>query len=329
MLSRVGDALYWMSRYLERAEHTARAIDVQLHLALDESPVGATTGWVCLLGALKADLPLHLCADDRAMTEALTFDRANPSSIVNCIEMARENARQIREQITSDVWEELNRLRIEVREMDIERMWQRGPHGFLRSIQRGSQLLAGVADSTMNNGEGWQFIRLGRFIERAIDLAWLLDAHFGVRGIELPDEPSPDDFTIWSGLLRTCTAFEPYCKVHTAELRPSWIAQFLLLSADFPHSVRYCAGQINTAVSAIAEWTGTPQTADVRRAAGRLEAELAYRTIDEVLNDDLSDYLQSLVARCFQVHDAVYTQYVAYEIEAALRGGKAAMAMAQ
>ena len=144
MLSRVADSLYWMSRFLERAEHTARAIDVQLQVALDEAPASASMGWVCLLNSLRTELPAELCSDDRAISSALLFDRANPSSVISCVELARENARQIREQITSDVWEEINRLYLSVREMDIDGVWREGPHGFLRRIQRGAQLLAGV-----------------------------------------------------------------------------------------------------------------------------------------------------------------------------------------
>jgi len=309
-----------MSRYLERAEHMARAIDVQLHLALDEAPSSASVGWVCLLNALRADLPAGVCADHRAVTDALTFDRKNPFSIVSCVEQARENARQVREQITSDVWEEINRLRLSAREANIDSVWRTGPHSFLRNVQRGAQLLAGVADSTMNHGEGWQFIRLGRFIERAVSLAWLLDAHFGMRGTDLEDEPTSDDFVAWSGLLRTCTAFEPYCKVHTVELRPRWILKFLLFDSEFPHSLRFCAGQMEAAVNAIAEWTGTPRNAAVRRLAGRLHAELGFRTIEEILDEDLADYLRDIIARCFQVHNAVYNQFIAYTVDSALRG---------
>jgi len=320
MLSRVADSLYWMSRFLERAEHTARAIDVQLQVALDEAPASASTGWVCLLNSLRTELPAEICSDDRAIASALLFDRGNSSSVISCVEQARENARQIREQITSDVWEEINRLYLSVREMDIDGVWRAGPHGFLRRIQRGAQLLAGVADSTMNHGEGWQFIRLGRFVERGIGLAWLLDAHFGMRVPGIGSEPTSDDFVIWSGLLRTCTAFEPYCKVHTADLRPQWILQFLLFSPDFPHSIRFCAAEIEASIDALAEDTGTLRSELVRRLSGRLHAELGFRLIDEVIDAGLSGYLDRVVSLCVQVHNAVYDRYISYAIDAALRG---------
>ena len=320
MLSRVADSLYWMSRYLERAEHMARAVDVQLHLALDEAPSMASMGWVCLLGGLKADLPAHLCTDDRAVTNALTFDRQNPSSIVSCIGQARENARQIREQISSDIWEELNRLYLSVKAMDIDRMWKSEPHVFLHSVQRGAQLLAGVADSTINHGEGWQYIRFGRFLERAMSLAWLLDAHFGVRGIEMEESPTPEDFVAWSGLLRACSAFEPYCRVHTVELRPRQILEFLLFDPEFPHSVRFCACQMEHAIDAVAQWTATPRDALVRRIVGKLHAGLGFGCLDEVFAGDLSEYLLNIIKQCFAVNDAVYRRYISYPVDAALRG---------
>lgn len=320
MLSRVADSLYWMSRYLERAEHTARAIDVQLQLALDEAPSSATMGWVCLLNGLRLEMPADLCSNDRAIASALLFDRSNSSSVISCIEQARENARQIREQITSDVWEEVNRIYLTIREMDIDGVWREGPHGFLRRVQRAAQLLAGVADSTMDHSEGWQFIRLGRFTERAIGLAWLLDAHFGVRGPDFDGEPTSDDFVVWSGLLRTCTAFEPYCKMHTADVRPQWILQFLLLNGDFPHSLRFCAAEIESAIDALAEDTGTLRSAPVRRLSGRLRAELDFRMINEVLDAGLSEYLERIVGLCLTVHNAVYDRYISYTVDAALRG---------
>lgn len=328
MLSRVADSLYWMSRYLERAEHTARAVDIQLQLALDEAPSSASMGWVCLLNGLRLEMPADLCANGRAIASALLFERGNNSSVNSCIEQARENARQIREQITSDVWEELNRVYLTVREKNIDDVWREGPHGFLRRVQRGAQLLAGVADSTMDHSEGWQFIRLGRFIERSIGLAWLLDAHFGVRGPDFDGDPSSDDSVVWSGLLRSCTAFEPYCKMHTAEIRPRWILQFLLFNADFPHSLRFCATEIEAAIDALSEDTGTLRSSPVRQLAGRLRADLDFRVIDEVVDAGLAEYLRRIVGLCSKVHNAVYDRYISYTVDAALRGDGARTAAA-
>src|SRR5262249_28145270 len=174
------------------------------------------------------------------------------------------------EQISSEMWEELNALYLSIRDVDADRLWKGEPHRFLRDIQRSVRLLNGVADSTLDHDEGWQFVRLGRFMERAVLTGWLLDAHFGVRGAMLDGEPTPQDFAIWTGLLRTCSAFEAYCRRHTIRVRPDLILEFLLLDGDFPHSVRFAAAQLADAVTAIGEWTGTPRNAEPQRLGNRL-----------------------------------------------------------
>jgi uncharacterized alpha-E superfamily protein len=320
MLSRVADSLYWMARYLERAEHMARVLDVQLHIALDVAPHTASLGWICLLNSLRFEMPAEISADARAVTNALAFDPASPCSIVSCVGQARENARQIREQIPTEMWEELNNLYLSMRDMNTDRLWAAGPHAFFRGVQRGAQLVAGLSDSALNHGEGWQFIRLGRYLERAIVLAWLLDSHFGMRGAGDDREATPSDFVAWAGLLRTCSAYEAYCRVHTVELQPRRILDFLLLNVEFPHAVRFCARQIDKAVTGIAGWTGTAHVAPACRLAGRLNADLAYGTIDEVLAGDLGAYLNSVVRSGAAVHDAVYNQYISYTVDAVLQG---------
>ncbi len=320
MLSRVADSLYWMSRYLERAEHTARLLDVQLHIALDVAPHTATVGWFCLLNSLRFEMPAEVAADAGAVTRALAFDPHNAGSIVACVGQARENARQIREQIPSEMWEEINNLYLAVREMSIDRLWQSGPHAFFHSVQRGAQLVAGLSDSAMNHGEGWQFIRLGRYLERAIALAWLLDSHFGIKGADALVEATPSDFVSWAGLLRMATAYESYCRVHTVELQPRRILDFLLLNVEFPHAVHFCARQVDKAITGIAGWTGTSRTAQGHRLAGRLNADLAYDTIDEVLANDLDKCLNKVVTTLAAVHDAVYNQYIGYTVGAVLQG---------
>jgi uncharacterized alpha-E superfamily protein len=318
MLSRVADCLYWMSRYLERAEHTARALDVQLNLALDEAPWTASEGWMCLLNGLRTDLPMETCADARAITHALVLDRANPSSVLSCIASARENARQIRESITSEMWEEINHLYLNIRSLTIDGLWSSGPHPLLRMIHRGGAFVAGVTDATMSHGDGWQFVRLGRFTERAMAVAWLLEAHFGIKDTHSPEEPASEQFVAWAGLLRTFAAFEPYCKVHTVELRPRRILQFLLLNEELPHSVRFASRQIEASIGGLRNHLGPGRSGELPRLAGRLAAQLSYTTIDEVMAGDLADYLRDIVSQCVAIHDAVYAGYLTYDVAAAL-----------
>src|SRR5215210_6198332 len=177
MLSRVADSLYWMSRYLERAEHTARLVDVGLNLMLDQSPASAERRWGRLLESLNAPPQLVGLSDPDRITQAMTFEMENETSIVACIASARENLRQVREQISSEMWEQLNRLFIHVKGASMEDIWNTGSHEFFRSVKEGAHLFQGITDATMNHGEGWHFMQVGRSIERASATATLLDAH--------------------------------------------------------------------------------------------------------------------------------------------------------
>lgn len=200
-----------MSRYLERAEHTARLVDVQLNQMLDQAGGDANLRWERLLRSLRiVQKPEEV--DAYSVTQAVTFDTGNSASIVSCITAARENARQVREQI-----------------------WYAEPHRFLNGVKENVYLFQGITDATMSHSEGWHFIRVGRFLERAIATTSLLDTHFSAYMIESPeDESEPVDYLSWVGLLKPCASFEAYCKVYTAVIRPANIAEFLPLSAEMP-----------------------------------------------------------------------------------------------
>ncbi len=177
MLSRVADSLYWMSRYLERAEHTARLLDVNLNQML-ESALYADLRWERLYRSLR--VPALEGGTDEAyrVTQSLTFDTTNSASIISCLASARENARQVREQISSEMWEQLNRLYLHVKSTNIQKIWHGQPHVFLTRVKEGIHLFQGVTDATMSHSEGWHFIRVGCYTERASQTATLLDVHF-------------------------------------------------------------------------------------------------------------------------------------------------------
>src|SRR5215470_5216296 len=181
MLSRVADSLYWMSRYLERAEHTARLVDVELQLWLDQSPEAGAGRWRFLLEALRTS-GTKGAVDPTQLLHTLVFSRANSSSIVSCIATAREDLRHVREQCSSEMWEHLNRLYLDVMdsrpEARPEESWMLKSHGFFRAVQEGAHLFQGITDGTMSHGEGWQHIQLGRYVERADTLASLMETRF-------------------------------------------------------------------------------------------------------------------------------------------------------
>ncbi|MFV9503466.1 MAG: alpha-E domain-containing protein [Oscillochloridaceae bacterium umkhey_bin13] len=316
MLSRVADSLYWMSRYLERAEHTARVLAVGLTQTLDHTPEATRVRWVRLHEALNASPPTS--ADSYAISKALTFDTRNSNTIVSCVALARENARQVREQISSEMWEELNRLYLRVRSASADAIWQTEPIEFYQAVKKGSHLFQGITDATMSHGEGWFFIQVGRYLERAGATARLLDAYFRPFLNDPSDQSSLLEFNDWVALLKCATAFEAYCKVYTADVQPARVAEYLLLDAELPRSVRFAADRIQRGLHAIAQSTGSRGGGRAERLAGRLRAALDYGQMDEILADDMHAYLENVRRQCGGIHDAIYKTYVAYPVEMAL-----------
>src|SRR5262249_3816630 len=322
MLSRVADSLYWMSRYLERAEHTARLLGVQLNLMLEQHPEASGTRWRRLLGSLNIKKKSVDDSDATQVPRFLSFDAGDNASIVACITAARENARQVREQISSEMCEQLNELYLHVLRARDDQQWQIGrpvePYDFLSAVKQGSHLFQGITDSTMNHGEGWRFIQLGRFLERMGATAVLVHAHFEAFPGNPQREIDAEEYLEWVGLLKSCTAYEAYCKVYSADLRPDRIAEFLLLSADFPRSVRFAAETIQSCLGSIAELTGTNKAGRANRLAGRLRAALSFDQIDEIIGDDLHRYLDDVRRQGSLIHNAIYQIYVSYPIESAI-----------
>jgi uncharacterized alpha-E superfamily protein len=317
MLSRVADSLYWMSRYLERAEHTARLVEVELQLWLGESPESGAGRWRFLLEALRArsaengpvlaDSPVHL----------LAYSRTNGSSVLSCLAFARDNLRQVREQCSSEMWEQLNRLYLQAIESRSEERPLAGSHAFFLAVVEGAHLFQGITDATMSHGEGWQHIELGRYVERTDTLASLIACHFERFPSPTDQAVESDEYLEWIGLLRGCGAFEAYCKTYTAEIRPLRVAEFLLLNPEFPHSVRFSVDRINAALHVIEEATGR-QAKLPERIAGRLRAQLSYSQIEEVMAEGAHAYLQNVRRECAQVHTALHQIYFDYPAEAEL-----------
>ncbi len=317
MLSRVADSLYWMSRYLERAEHTARLIDADFELRLDQSPEAGSGRWWRLLEALHAPPPEDGVIDATTLTHILTLDKTNSSSIISCVAAARENLRQVREQCSSAMWEQLNRLYLQVNSTTSNEAWLLHSYVFFRAVREGAHLFQGVTDSTMSHGEGWQYIQLGRYVERTDAVARLIGAYFS----RLPYSPDQavesEEYLEWVGLLKSCAAFEAYCKKYTAELRPLRVAEFLLLNPEFPHSVRFSVEKVHAALRAIAELTERKAEQPVR-LAGRLCATLSFSQIDEVMAEGATAYVESVRQQCAQAHTAIHQIYFDYPVESAL-----------
>jgi uncharacterized alpha-E superfamily protein len=318
MLSRVADSLYWMSRYLERAENTVRQLDVTMSLMLDTGGTSAEQRWQRLLASLGKPAGLEWNGDLEAMASALVFDSLNPASVTFCVNGARENARQVREEISSEQWQRLNRLFHQVHAPHAQEQFASNINDALASILDGIHLFKGVSDTTMIHSQGWQFIRLGRYLERAYASATLLEVY-------LPDllHLAEGDTTGYQylelvGLLRCCTSFEAYCQVYTADLTPDRILEFLLLNRDFPHAIRYSVDCLHNSIESIQRTGGRRPPEELTAGIGRLHAMLGYTSIAEILRGDPSAFLHTIREQCMRIHECIYRYYVHYSIQSAL-----------
>jgi uncharacterized alpha-E superfamily protein len=329
MLSRVADSLYWMSRYLERAEHTTRLLDVNLNLMLDETAVSAEHRWQRVLQVLGNPKDVAWKGDPYTLTRQLCFDTNLKSSILSLLMSARENARHVREQISTEQWHRLNSLYLAVTLPGLYKVPEAGtmqlepdlPTEFLQQVMEGVHQFQGVSDSTMSHGEGWQFIQVGRYIERASATATLLEAyHADLWGEGSAEKTEGNEYLDWMGLLRSATAFEAYCKVYTADLTPERILEFLLLDENFPHSLRFSIDSLQHALEAIQRVSGKTRAESVRRLAGRLQGSLSYSGVEEILEGDVVAYLRTIQVQLREIHESVYSLYIDYSIQAALAG---------
>jgi uncharacterized alpha-E superfamily protein len=316
MLSRVAECLYWMGRYFERAEHTSRLLAVRLESMIEQSKDDAERGWTRVAAALSAEKFADKAHDAAAITGALSFARYNPSSLLNSLGLARDNARQVREQLSTEVWEHLNRLYLRLQPATIEQVWVHQPARLFRETLDDLYLLDGVTYTTLRHGEGWYFLELGRYIERAQLISRLLDIHFGRQAH--PAFTAPPKYVDWLVLLKYCTAFEPYCKEHTAAIKPERIAGFLLFDPEFPHSVKFAVDRISEALTHVAPGAPPQRRALCERLAGRFKAAVDFGQIDELIGGSIDAFLVDIARQCEQIHEAVYAAYIAYGAETVL-----------
>jgi uncharacterized alpha-E superfamily protein len=315
LLSRAADGLYWIARYLERAEHTARLLEVGLDLGLGRTAAsrGGTADRLYATLGLPTEAAPHRPGERSPLLDAALFDRSSRNSVAACVTAARENARQVREEISSDMWEQVNALFLSVRQIHAAADGGSRPHYVCHSVISGIHLFQGITDATMGHGEGWQYLQAGRFIERATATAALIGAF-------LPGAGTNDDadHVDWIALLRSCAALEAYCRYYTADVRPERVAEFLLLNVDFPRSVRFAAARLEAAVLALARASARSAGSRAERLAGRLHASLDYGQVDEILDEAPATYLAGIGRQCTQIHAALYQSYVTYAIESAI-----------
>ena len=320
MLSRVADSIYWMSRYIERAENIARFVGVNLNLMLD-LPAGSTQQWqplVDITGDSEAFAKRYGEATQGNVIQFLTFDTDNVSSILSCLRAARENARSVREIISSEMWEQLNESYLRVNAAAGGRLHATDPQELFASVKMASQMFAGVTDATMTHGEGWHFCRLGRKLERADKTSRILDVKYFLLLPTLHDVGTTVDDVQWAAVLRSASAFEMYRKRH-GRIAPSRIVEFLLLDREFPRAIHYCLMAARESVHAI---SGTPAgmfRSPVEQLLGLLCSELAYASVDDIITAGLHGYLDQLQTKMNQVGNDVRESFFATRVSAPTR----------
>ena len=301
MLSRTADHLFWMSRYTERAENTARMLDVNYQTSLlPQSAAVAQVGWQGLLSIselLPAYGAKHGEVQAQRVMEFMVKDESNPSSIVSCLRAARENARAVRGTLTTETWETTNQTWLEVNRMIAAGEFERDPGQFFEWVKFRSHLSRGVTVGTMLMDEALHFMRLGTFLERADNTARLVDVKFHAVQSDFfgtaTEQDQEYDFYHWSAILRSVSGFEIYRKVYRDVIKPERVAELLILRPDMPRSLH---ASLNEVVSNLALVSNDPDS-ETHRRAGKLRAELKFGRIDEILATGLHAYLTQFLDR--------------------------------
>ena len=310
MLARVAESIYWMSRYVERAENVARFIEVNLNLMLD-LPVGSAQQWQPLVdttGDAAEFAKRYGTANQRDVIQFLTFDQENVNSICYCLRAARENARSVREIISSEMWEQLNEFYLMVNSAAAGS--RTDPQDLFASVRRAGHLFTGVTDATMTHNESWNFCRLGRMLERADKTSRILDVKYFLLLPTAADVGTTFDDIQWAAVLRSASAFEMYRKCH-GRIAPDRVVEFLLLEKEFPRAINYCLVRARESVHEI---SGTPVEMfrhPVERLLGELCSELAYARIEAIISTGLHQYLDRLQTKLNQVGNGISETFFA------------------
>jgi uncharacterized alpha-E superfamily protein len=315
MLSRVANTLYWMVRYVERADNLARLIDVNRQLLLDfERPDsdrlrGFWQPIILSTGDEEAFSKLYDYTGSEEVTRFLTDDPRNPNSITSCIALARENARTIRDQLSDELWEELNALYLFTRSDDARRLIDSDAQRYYEMIRRSAVTFHGIAASATSRNEAWEFMDLGRYLERADKTTRFLDVSSYIPPSEEEKEAVSPSILHGTAILRSCGAMGAF-RAAQHEINPQGVVDFLIFAKDFPRSVRYCIDKVDNSLHLI---SGTPRGAfsnEAERESGRLLAELNYGSTKDVFDAGLHEYLDSLQARFNHIGGEIFETYV-------------------
>lgn len=312
MLSRVAESIYWMARYVERADNTARFVDVNLHLLLDlpEDFTGQWDALVKITGDAEDFESRYAAYTGENVIQFLAFDRENPNSILSAVSAARENARSIREILTEETWEALNEFYLSLHGPGAGQHAVENPHDFFRGVRRAGNLIEGVMSQTMSHGEAWHFARLGRSLERADKTTRILDIKYFLLLPDVTNVGQPIDDLHWSAVLRSASAFEMYRRIHGRVLAAE-IIQFLILDENFPRSVRHC---LIAAEESLHRISGNSQRGfrnSAERSVGQLVAELDFTDQRDILDMGLHEFLDMLQLKLNSAGECIFETFFA------------------
>ncbi|MBB6429026.1 alpha-E domain-containing protein [Algisphaera agarilytica] len=305
LLSRVANSIYWMTRYIERAENIARFIDVNLQLSLDQfTPSSDPWGpLIDVTGDRAAFDELYDSTTRANVMRFLTLDRRYPNSIANCIALARDNARTIRDIITSEMWQQINAMHITVKRAADDVIREDRPVDFYRAVKEGCLLFSANTDATMSHNEGFEFCKLGRMLERADKTSRVMDVKYFLLLPDAEDVGGALDTVQWAALLRSVGALEMYRQVHGV-ITPGNVAAFLILDRQFPRSLTHCLEQAQGALVHITGPHNGHSTA-VQRCVGRLRSQLQFSQIDEIIDFGLHEYIDDTQTQLNKIDEAI------------------------
>ena len=316
MLSRVAESVFWMSRYIERAENAARFVDVNLNLTLELGgggeqwqPLINTTGDQTLFAERFGE------STQENVVQFLTFDEANPNSVVSCLRSARENARGVREIITDGVWEEINKFYMLIKntargDRASGFPWRDEPHEFFHIIKRTSQTIVGIMEATMSRGEAWHFAQIGRLLERAEKTSRILDVKYYILLPHVEDVGTPFDTIQWAALLRSASALEMYRKSRGG-ITPARVTEFLILDRDFPRAMRHCLIRAEESLRAVTGTALATYRNQAERRLGQLRSELDYAQIHDIIDQGLHEFVDRFQTKLNGVGESIHATFFA------------------
>lgn len=313
MLSRVADSIYWMCRYIERAENVARFINVNWGLMLDMPAEGEQPQWLPLVQATadtEAFLERYKDGTKENVIQFLTFDKDYSNSVISCLHAARENARTIREIIPTDMWEHVNTFYLDVKDAAASTNGAEVTQEFFANIVKQSYAFIGMTMTTMTHNDGWHFCRVGRMLERADKTSRILDVKYYYLLPNAEAVGSAIDNIQWSALLRSASALQMYRQQY-GRITPSNVVEYLLLEPEFPRSARYCIHRVQDSIHAI---TGAPIgtfSNEAERRCGRLMSELAYTQVSEIIDTGVHEFIDGMQQRLNGIGDAIFDTFFA------------------